>query len=124
MDTLRHHAPYKYSEFCYGHHGTAGIVVGNTIQVRLGALTIPLVAFWLKRVLGSRDCPQVGKVPCSFFKYSYLSRMCMLMLAHLSLAGLCFVLFFCAAAGFRLSLMRWLGRIEVRLASVRCQGSM
>ena len=41
--------------------------MGNTIQVRLGALTIPLVAFWLKRVLGSRDCPQVGKVPCSFF---------------------------------------------------------
>ena len=25
-----------------------------------------------------------------------------------------FVLFFCAAAGFRLSLMRWLGRIEMR----------
>ena len=67
MDTLRHHAPYKYSEFCWGHHGSAGVVVGNTIQVRLGALTIPLVAFWLKRVLGSRDCPQVGKVPCSFF---------------------------------------------------------
>ena len=41
--------------------------MGNTIQVRLGALTIPLVAFWLKRVLGSRDCPQVGKVLCSFF---------------------------------------------------------
>ena len=51
----------------WGHHGYAGVVVGNTIQVRLGALTIPLVAFWFKRVLGSRDCPQVGKVPCSFF---------------------------------------------------------
>ena len=48
-------------------------------------------------------------------------------ITHVSLAFACscllicplrvfaFVLFFCAAAGFRLSLMRWLGRIDVRL---------
>ena len=67
MDTLRHHAPYKYSEFCWGHHGSAGVVVGNTIQVILGAHIFPLVAFWLKREIGSRDLsPQV---PCSFLKF-------------------------------------------------------
>ena len=99
--------------------------MGNTIQVRLGALTIPLVAFWLKRVLGSRDCPQVGKVPCSFFN-------CLHLLLHVHVhvgsfvpcGSLLFVLFFCAAAGLRHSLMRWLGRIEARLVSVRCQSSM
>ena len=38
----------------WGHHGSAGVVVGNTIQVRLGAHIFPLVAFWLKREIGSR----------------------------------------------------------------------
>ena len=40
--------------------------MGNTIQVILGAHIFPLVAFWLKREIGSRDLsPQV---PCSFLK--------------------------------------------------------
>ena len=34
-----------FSCFCGGHHGSAGVVVGNTIQVRLGALTILLLHF-------------------------------------------------------------------------------
>ena len=34
--------------------GSAGVVAGSTIQVILGAHLFLLVAFWLKRELGSR----------------------------------------------------------------------